>query len=454
MSRYSKHSVTFLPVTSESHVQPTVMGEHTRIHGLGLISVVIFGLSQVSYLRGSLTHANLSDKSIDMRRSVRCWPLLARLRTSLGPHRGNLGIRSASLRSSALESSKTSGKVISPPLALGERFSVAPMMDYTDRHFRFLLRMITKKAWLYTEMITSEALIHGDADRLLRYHDPIEHPVALQLGGSDPDSLAKGVKKALPYAYDAINLNCGCPSDKVSGRGSFGAALMKEPDYTAVLCESMIQQAAATDTPVSVKCRIGVDENDDYHYLKQFVTALGDVGVRHFIIHARKAILNMNLSPKQNREIPPLKYQYVHRLVVDFPSYSFVLNGGVKSLEEADEFLKAGVAGVMVGREIINRPWYWGDVDRRLFGVENPRLSRREILGNYSAYAVVEMERDPRLGISTVLKPVQHLFVGERGARAYRRTIAELSAKKVAVDEILKAAINCIGDQDLDQRWP
>jgi len=345
-------------------------------------------------------------------------------------------------------------KYVSADLQVPERFSVAPMMDYTDRHFRFLLRFLTKRAWLYTEMVTSEALIHGNVSRHLRYNDDCEHPVALQLGGSNATSLSLAIEKAIPYGYDAINLNCGCPSDKVSGKGCFGAALMREPEFTGSLCESMIKAVDGLDVPVTVKCRIGVDDSDSYEDLCGFIQAMESVGVRHFIIHARKAILNMKLSPKQNREIPPLKYQYVHDLVHDFPHLSFVLNGGVKNLDEVESFLRENITGVMVGREIINKPWHWGDLDRRLFDDENPGLSRREILEKYAKYASEEMQRDAKLGHGTILKPIVNLFVGERGARAYRRTISELSAKKVPVEDIIVQATLCMRDEDLDFRWP
>jgi len=301
----------------------------------------------------------------------------------------------------------------------------------------------------------------------LNYNCEIEHPVALQLGGSSPESLAAAVKIALRYNYDAINLNCGCPSDKVSGKGCFGAALMREPELTQELCKNMFEAARSgaspsssstitpSPPPVTVKCRIGVDDNDSYEDLRHFVETLEKAGITHFIIHARKAILNMKLTPKQNRDIPPLRYEIVHKLARDLPHLTFVLNGGVKSYEETEECLNSGsgVVGVMVGREILNRPWYWGDVDRRLYGAENPGISRREILGNYSNYATHEMAAHPKLGLGTILKPIQNLFIGERGARMYRRVLAEMSAKKFPVQDIIRNATACIGDEDLDKRW-
>jgi len=380
-------------------------------------------------------------------RGTRHARLLSRHRPMPSGAKGKVAISSAV---EALERSSVQLNTHSDPRL--EKFSIAPMMDYTDRHFRFLLRMITRRAWLYTEMVTAEAIIHGNVDRHLRYHDSIEHPVVLQLGGSNPDSLSKAVGIAKPYNYDVINLNCGCPSQKVSGKGCFGAALMRDRELTRKLCAGMIESAEGT--PVTVKCRIGTDNNDSYEELCQFIECLASAGVRHFIIHARIAVLDKNFSPKQNREIPPLRYDYVHRLVKDYPDYTFVLNGGVKTYEEIEEALTHGVAGVMVGREILAQPWYWGDVDRRLFASPNPGLSRREILETYSSYAKEEMKNDPKLGHGTILKPVQNLFVGERGVRKYKQTLSEMGARKAPVDEILKTAVGHIADEDLDKRWP
>jgi len=239
-------------------------------------------------------------------------------------------------------------------VAAGHGICIAPMMDVTDRHCRFFLRQINSHARLYTEMITTGALIHGDVPRHLEFNDE-EHPVALQLGGSEPDDLAKCAKLGEQYGYDEINLNIGCPSERVQ-RGAFGACLMAEPRLVAE-CVSRIKASVAI--PVTVKHRIGIDKVEDYAFVRDFVGTVAQAGCRTFVVHARNAVLK-GLSPKENREIPPLKYVYVHRLKKDFPDLEIVINGGITTRAEVDLHLKS-VDGVMIGRAAYSNPWFLAD---------------------------------------------------------------------------------------------
>ncbi len=260
------------------------------------------------------------------------------------------------------------------------RLSVAPMMDWTDRHERFFLRLISRRALLYTEMITTGAILHGARDRLLAFH-AAEHPVALQLGGSDPKALAECARIGADLGYDEINLNVGCPSDRVQ-TGRFGACLMLEPELVR---DGVAAMRAAVSIPVTVKHRIGVDARDSYDDLCRFVAVVAESGCTVFTVHARKAWLS-GLSPKQNREIPPLSYETVYRLKRDFPQFTIVLNGGVRSLDEAAEELRQ-VDGVMIGRAAYETPYMLAEADRRIFGdADAPILSRREIVAAFMPY--------------------------------------------------------------------
>jgi tRNA-dihydrouridine synthase A len=285
--------------------------------------------------------------------------------------------------------------------------SVAPMMDVTDRHCRYFLRQVSARARLYTEMITTGALIHGDVDRHLRF-DPAEHPVALQLGGSEPDDLAHCAKLGEQYGYDEINLNIGCPSERVQ-RGAFGACLMAEPTLVAE-CVSRIRDRVSI--PVTVKHRIGIDKVEGYDFVRDFVGTVAAAGCRTFIVHARNAILK-GLSPKENREIPPLKYDFVHRLKRDFPQLEIVLNGGITTREQIEEQLRQ-VDGVMVGRAAYSNPWLLADpgktradVVRRMYEyakrVESLRSVTRHVLGLYHATPRARLWRQ-RLSDSAELK--------------------------------------------------
>jgi tRNA-dihydrouridine synthase A len=314
------------------------------------------------------------------------------------------------------------------------RFTVAPMMEWTDRHCRYFHRQLSKHAWLYTEMVTSAAIAHGDRQRLLGF-DPAEHPVALQLGGSDPGELARAAEVGAAFGYDEINLNCGCPSDRVQS-GRFGACLMAEPALVGQ-CVSAMQGAVGAAVPVTVKCRIGIDDQDSEADLSRFVDTVAGAGCRIFIVHARKAWLQ-GLSPKENRDVPPLDYERVYRLKAAFPELTIVINGGIATLEEALVHLEA-VDGVMLGRAAYKTPAILADADRLLFGEETPPLDAAAVLERMLAYAARELERGTR--ISCITRHMTSLINGKPGARAFRRLLTEESVKPGAGLEVLEAAI-------------
>lgn len=313
------------------------------------------------------------------------------------------------------------------------RFCVAPMMDWTDRHCRFFHRLISKQALLYTEMVTTGALIHGDRDRLLQY-DASEHPVALQLGGSDPVDLAVCAKMAEDFGYDEVNLNVGCPSDRVQN-GRFGACLMAEPELVA---ECVAAMRKAVSIPVTVKSRIGIDERDSYEELAHFIGAVAAAGCEIFIVHARKAWLK-GLSPKQNREVPPLRYDVVCRLKQDFPGLTIVLNGGILTLEQAEDLLRQGVDGVMVGREAYHNPYLLADVDRRLYGATSAAATRAEVVEQLLPYIERQLAEGVRL--HSITRHILGLFHGEHGARSWRRHLSEHAVKYGAGLEVVREAL-------------
>jgi tRNA-dihydrouridine synthase A len=323
--------------------------------------------------------------------------------------------------------------------------SVAPMMDWTDRHERFFLRLISKRALLYTEMITTGAILKGDRDRLLAFH-PAEHPVALQLGGSDPQALAECARIGADLGYDEINLNVGCPSDRVQ-TGRFGACLMLEPELVR---DGIAAMRESVSIPVTVKHRIGVDDRDSYDDLCRFVSVVAESGCTVFTVHARKAWLS-GLSPKQNREIPPLSYETVYRLKRDFPQFTIVLNGGVRALDEAEEELRQ-VDGVMIGRAAYETPYMLAEADRRIFGEQRPVLSRREIVEAFIPYVRGELAAGTHLRHMT--RHILGLFQGLPGARAWRRTLTEGAVKAGAGLEVIQAALKCLPDAALDARDP
>ncbi len=294
--------------------------------------------------------------------------------------------------------------------------SVAPMLDWTDRHFRYFLRLISRHVLLYTEMVTCGAILQGDAHRHLDF-DPREKPLVLQLGGSDPEALSRCVSLAEPYGYDAFNLNVGCPSQRVS-QGRFGACLMKEPGLVA---ECIAAMRSATTLPVTVKCRIGVDDHDRYEDLAGFVNRVAAAGCRTFVVHARKAWLR-GLSPRENRTVPPLCHDRVHRLKRDFPHLTIVLNGGIENLDQAREHL-ARVDGVMIGRAAYHNPWLLVEADRRFYGDFHPLPTRCDVFQDYLAYAARWLQAG--VPLQSLTRHVLGLYHGQPGARRWRRHVTE-----------------------------
>lgn len=295
------------------------------------------------------------------------------------------------------------------------KFSVAPMMDWTDRHCRFFHRLLTRQALLYTEMITADAVIHGDRERLLGF-SPEEHPVALQLGGSDPRRLAMAARIGAELSYNEINLNVGCPSDRVQD-GRFGACLMAEP---ALVGECVAAMRMACDVPVTVKCRIGIDDQDSEADLERFVATVAAAGCTTFVVHARKAWLQ-GLSPKENRDVPPLDYERVYRLKAAHPELAIVINGGIRSLDEAERHLER-VDGVMLGRAAYQTPYLLAEVDRRLFGSQAPPVTRHEAIERLIPYIERHLARGGRL--NNVTRHVLGLYHGEPGGRLFRRHLS------------------------------
>ena len=315
---------------------------------------------------------------------------------------------------------------------LDRKLSIAPMLDWTDRYYRYFARLITKHTMLYSEMATTGALIHGDRERFLRF-DPCENPIALQLGGSDPTALAECSRMAQDWGYDEVNLNVGCPSDKVQS-GQFGACLMLEPDLVAECINAMRD---AVSIPVTVKHRIGIDQDGSYETLYRFVSTVSEAGCQTFIVHARNAWLQ-GLSPKENRDIPPLRYELVHRLKDDFPNREIIINGGIKSLDAAEQQLQH-LDGVMIGREAYQNPWILAEADRRLFGDDHPILSRHQIIEQLMPFAQREFAQGN--SISRITRHILGLFQGQPGARAWRRHISENAHRKGATpDLIIQAA--------------
>ena len=317
-------------------------------------------------------------------------------------------------------------------MPINRKFCVAPMMDWTDRHCRYFLRLISQHSMLYTEMLTTGAILHGDSDHHLQM-DAFEHPVALQLGGSNPKDLALACKMAAKYDYAEINLNCGCPSDRVQN-GMFGAIMMKNAQVTAD-CVSAMREAV--DLPVTVKHRIGVDEHDSYPFLADFVGTVAEAGCEIFLVHARKAWLK-GLSPKQNREIPELNYDRVYQLKKDFPDLDIIINGGVTTLEQSTEHLKH-LDGVMVGREAYTNPYLLASVDQIIYGSQNPIKSREKIAEEFLKYVDNELSKGTKLNAMT--RHILGLFHGMPGARQFRRHISENAHKPSATIEVLTNAI-------------
>lgn len=333
-----------------------------------------------------------------------------------------------------------------PPL-----LSVAPMMDYTDNHFRQLARLLTRHTWLWTEMVVDNTLVHqrDSLDRFLEFL-VVQNPLVLQLGGSDPATLALATKLADGYGYQEINLNCGCPSDKVAGHGCFGARLMLNP---ALVAKATAAMAECSRAPISVKCRIGVDDFDSYGELCDFVGTVAERGpVTHFIVHARKALLS-GLSPAQNRSVPPLRYEYVLALLRDFPGLRFTLNGGITTLPQAVAALRSGAHGVMIGRAAYSSPWtVLGSADETIYGTANPATSRRKVLADYAAYAdsTLGRYRPNNPNLRTLVKPLLGLFHGEPGGGVWRREIDTALRDAKTMYELLERTLPVVPDVMLD----
>lgn len=317
--------------------------------------------------------------------------------------------------------------------ASSHTFSVAPMMDWTDRHCRYFHRQLTRRALLYTEMVTAQAVIHGDRKRLIGF-SPAEHPIALQLGGSDPGKLADAAELGEARGYDEINLNVGCPSDRVQ-EGRFGACLMAEPHLVAECVASM---QARVSVPVTVKCRIGIDDQDSERDLQRFIDIVaGEAGCGTFIVHARKAWLQ-GLSPKENREVPPLDYSRVHRLKQSRPELTIIVNGGVGSLEEAEAQLRH-VDGVMLGRAAYQTPYLLAEVDRRIFGEAALSPSRREAAEAMLDYVAKHIAAGGRL--NNITRHMLGLYHGRPRARAFRRHLSEHGTGENANVDVLREAL-------------
>ena len=300
---------------------------------------------------------------------------------------------------------------------INHRFCIAPMMQCTDIHDRYLFRLITKKSILYTEMVTTGAIIHGECIEQLRFNDLVEHPVAVQLGGSDPKDLAACAKICDAMGYDEINLNVGCPSERVQ-KGAFGACLMKEPTLVSECIEAMQE---VTTLPVTVKCRIGVDDNDDYEFLHNFTESIMNPLMQTLIVHARVAILK-GLSPRQNRSVPPLKYDHVYQLKKDFPNLEIVINGGIQNINESIQHLNE-VDGVMLGRSAYDNPMITSQVDELIFNASPQICDRKKILNSYLLYCLEQ--NDLGHSYSRTLKHVFGINKGMPHARKYRKLILE-----------------------------
>jgi tRNA-dihydrouridine synthase A len=317
------------------------------------------------------------------------------------------------------------------------RFCVAPMMEWTDRHCRYFHRLLTRRALLYTEMITTGAVLHGDRARLLAFQ-PAEHPIAVQLGGCEPRALAQSARICAELGYDEVNLNIGCPSDRVQ-EGRFGACLMAEP---ALVGDCAAAMKAAVAVPVTVKCRLGIDAQDPEQALEALACAVESAGADTLIVHARKAWLR-GLSPRENRDVPPLDYDHVYRLKAAHPRLEVVLNGGIASLDDARRHL-AHVDGVMMGRAAYQDPWRLLDVDPLLFGVAAPCASAKQAALALMPYIARERLRGTRL--HTITRHVHGLFHAVPGARAFRRHLATEGVKPGAGPEVLEAALRLVAD--------
>lgn len=337
------------------------------------------------------------------------------------------------------------------------RFSIAPMFDVTNVHFRFITRLLTKCSTIWTEMYNADTIANNQKTREINLQmNEIEHPVCCQLGGSDPEILSKAAIYVEEAGFDEVDINCGCPSNRVS-QGAIGVVLMKSPDVVAKCLKEMKESVKMID--VHVKCRIGVDDEDSYEFLKNFVEKVKEAGCRHFIIHARKAFLD-GLNPEQNRSIPPLKYEIVERLAKEFPDLFITINGGFTKFEEVNKILEnSNIRGVMVGRLAMQDPWKLSDIDRNIFGIKNQGYSRREILEIYADYCDLYCKKYPDTKWPNFMKPIAFLFKGCKHGGVFKRALSDRGRHKdfTNFSQVLE---NCILEMDsvnkvaLDERPP
>ncbi len=321
--------------------------------------------------------------------------------------------------------------------------SIAPMMEWTDRHYRSFMRQITRRTLLYTEMKTTGAVIFGDRERIIGFSDA-EKPVALQLGGDDPKEMAQCAKIAEDWGYDEVNINVGCPSNRVQ-KGNFGACLMAQPE---VVANSVTEMRAAVSIPVTVKCRIGIDELQEYEDLARFVEIVAGVGCDRFMVHARIALLQ-GLNPKENRTVPPLRYHDVYCLKKEFPQLIIEINGGIKTIEDMSRHLQF-VDGVMLGRAAYENPFLFATVDQLFYGDERQPPTRREIIERIIPY--IEEQRAKDVFPNRIIRHMHGLFAFQPGTRAWKRYLSENAHKPETTGEILRGAIRSIPDDVLDER--
>ena len=333
---------------------------------------------------------------------------------------------------------ESSSKPMNTRDTLDRRFCVAPMMDWTDRHCRAFHRTLSKHAVLYTEMVTTGAIIFGDQERHLAFNDT-EHPVALQLGGSNPEELAKSCQIAERYGYDEINLNVGCPSDRVQNN-MIGACLMAHPELVK---DCMIAMREATQLPVTIKHRLGIDDLDNDQHLHNFVATVAESGCKTFIVHARKAIL-AGLSPKENRDVPPLQYDRVYKLKALFPDLEIIINGGIKTLSDSETHLQH-VDGVMLGREAYHNPYLMADVDHTIYEAPSAEVSRSDILRNYVPY--IEQQLSLGVPLNHISRHILGLFHGVRGGKQFRRHISEQAHKPGAMINVILDALDKVHEE-------